>query len=300
MNVVKAKDAARAASAIAVAIDDECYPPLLRAIPDPPPLLYVRGDPAVLLEAHLAVVGSRRASPAGLRVAQALSGQLASAGLHICSGLALGIDSAAHRGALASGGKSAAVMATGIDRVYPQRHRALAAQLEQAGCLVTEFPPGTPPLRQNFPKRNRIISGLSLGVLVIEAALPSGSLITAGTALEQGREVFALPWSMLHEGGRGCLQLIRDGAKLVQHVDDILEELGPLYALQRDCATTVPPARRASPDASWLLTLVGFEVVTLDELAQRSSRPAAQVLAELSTLELTGQVARIAGGYIRC
>jgi DNA processing protein len=300
MNVAKAKDAARAASAIAVAIDDECYPPLLRAIPDPPPLLYVRGDPTVLLEAHLAVVGSRRASPAGLRVAQALSGQLASAGLHICSGLALGIDSAAHRGALASGGKSVAVMATGIDRVYPQRHRALAAQLEQAGCLVTEFPPGTPPLRQNFPKRNRIISGLSLGVLVIEAALPSGSLITAGTALEQGREVFALPWSMLHEGGRGCLQLIRDGAKLVQHVDDILEELGPLYALQRDCATTAPPAGRVSPVGSWLLTLVGFEAVTLDELAQRSSRPVAQVLAELSTLELTGQVARIAGGYIRC
>ncbi len=300
MNVAKAKAAARAASAIALAIDDERYPPLLRAIHDPPPLLYVRGDPAVLLEAHLAVVGSRRASPAGLRLAQDLSGQLASAGLHICSGLALGIDSAAHRGALATGGKSVAVMATGIDRVYPQRHQALAAQLERAGCLVTEFPPGTPPLRHNFPKRNRIISGLSLGVLVIEAALPSGSLITAGTALEQGREVFALPWSMLHDGGRGCLQLIRDGAKMVQDVDDILEELGPLYALQRDCATAEPPVRRAPSHVSWLLTLVGFEVVALDELAQRSSRPVAQVLAELSTLELTGQVARTAGGYIRC
>jgi DNA processing protein len=300
MNVAKAKAAARAASAKVLAIDDEGYPPLLRAIYDPPPLLYVRGDPAVLLEAHLAVVGSRRASPAGLRVAEVLSGQLASAGLHICSGLALGIDSAAHRGALATGGKSVAVMATGIDRVYPQRHQALAARLEQAGCLVTEFPPGTPPLRHNFPKRNRIISGLSLGVLVIEAALPSGSLITAGTALEQGREVFALPWSMLHDGGRGCLQLIRDGAKLVQDVDDILEELGPLYALQRDFAMAEPPGRRAPPDESWLLTLVGYEVVALDELAQRSSRPVAQVLAELSTLELTGQVVRTAGGYIRC
>ncbi len=256
MNVAKAKAAARAAGAMALAIDDECYPPLLRAIPDPPPLLYVRGDPAVLLEAHLAVVGSRRASPAGLRVAQALSGQLASAGLHICSGLALGIDSAAHRGALATGGKSVAVMATGIDRVYPQRHQALAAQLEQAGCLVTEFPPGTPPLRHNFPKRNRIISGLSLGVLVIEAALPSGSLITAGTALEQGREVFALPWSMLHDGGRGCLQLIRDGAKMVQDVDDILEELGPLYALQRDLATTAP-ARQACADGRVLAADTG-------------------------------------------
>jgi DNA processing protein len=300
MNVAKAKAAARAASAIALAIDDERYPPLLRAIHDPPPLLYVRGDPAVLLEAHLAVVGSRRASPAGLRLAQDLSGQLASAGLHICSGLALGIDSAAHRGALATGGKSVAVMATGIDRVYPQRHQALAAQLERAGCLVTEFPPGTTPLRHNFPKRNRIISGLSLGVLVIEAALPSGSLITAGMALEQGREVFALPWSMLHDGGKGCLQLIRDGAKMVQDVDDILEELGSLHALQRDLATTELLGRRAPTKGSWLLTLVGFEVVALDELAQRSSRPVAQVLAELSTLELTGQVARTAGGYIRC
>ena len=205
MNVAKAKEAAQAAGAIALAIDDERYPPLLRVIHDPPPLLYVRGDPAVLQEPHLAVVGSRRASPAGLRVAQILTGQVARAGLHICSGLALGIDGAAHRGALEAGGKSVAVMATGIDTIYPHRHLALAAQLEQAGCLVTEFPPGTPPLRQNFPKRNRIISGLSLGVLVVEAALPSGSLITAGAALEQGREVFALPWSMLHDGGRGCL-----------------------------------------------------------------------------------------------
>lgn len=300
MNVAKAKDAARAAGAIALAIDDEGYPPLLRAIHDPPPLLYVRGDPAVLQEPHLAVVGSRRASPAGLRAAQILTGQVVRAGLHICSGLALGIDGAAHRGALEAGGKSIAVMATGIDTVYPRRHLALAAQLEQAGCLVTEFPPGTPPLRQNFPKRNRIISGLSLGVLVVEAALPSGSLITAGAALEQGREVFALPWSMLHDGGRGCLQLIRDGAKMVQGVDDILEELGPLYAVQQDCFAAPPSGRNTPPDESWLLSLVGFEVVTLDELVQSSARPVAQVLGELSALELTGQVARTAGGYIRC
>lgn len=300
MNVAKAKDAARAAGAVALVIDDECYPPLLRAIHDPPPLLYVRGDPAVLQEPHLAVVGSRRASPAGLRAAQILTGQVVRAGLHICSGLALGIDGAAHRGALEAGGKSVAVMATGIDTVYPRRHLALAAQLEQAGCLVTEFPPGTPPLRQNFPKRNRIISGLSLGVLVVEAALPSGSLITAGAALEQGREVFALPWSMLHDGGRGCLQLIRDGAKMVRGVDDILEELGPLYAVQQDCFAVTPSGLNAPPDESWLLSLVGFEVVTLDELVQSSARPVAQVLGELSALELTGQVARTAGGYIRC
>ena len=175
MNVAEAKAAAESVGATVLAINDELYPPLLRAIPDPPPLLFVRGDPGVLLQAQLGVVGSRRASPAGLRVAQALSSALVRAGVNICSGLAIGIDGAAHRSALEGGGKSVAVMATGIEAVYPRRHHALASQLEQVGCLVTEFPPGTPPLRQNFPQRNRIISGLSLGVLVIEAALPSGS-----------------------------------------------------------------------------------------------------------------------------
>jgi len=299
MNVAQAKAAARAVGASVVAIDDEQYPPLLRAIHDPPPLLYVRGDPSVLPDAQLAVVGSRRASPAALRVAELLSGQLARAGLHICSGMAIGIDGAAHRGALAAGGRSVAVIATGIDRVYPYRHRALASQLEECGCLVTEFPPGTPPLRQNFPQRNRLISGMSLGVLVIEAALPSGSLITAGTALEQGREVFALPWSVLHEGGRGCLQLIRDGAKMVLAVEDILEELAPLYTLQQH-RVDAPSAEVVAPNTSWLLGFVGFEMVTLDELVHRSARPVAQVLGELSVLELGGQVTRMAGGYIRC
>lgn len=300
MHVSQAKAAAESVGAVALAIDDECYPPLLRAIHDPPPLLYVRGEPRVLLEPHLAIVGSRRASPAGQQLAQTLGGQLASAGLQVCSGLALGIDGAAHRGALSAGGKSVAVMATGIDRVYPRHHRALASQLENAGCLVTEFPPGMPPLRQNFPQRNRIISGLSLGVLVIEAALPSGSLITAHAALEQGREVFALPWSMLHHAGRGCLQLIRDGAKMVCDVDDILEELGPLYAVQRRALDAASPAASVSPHDSWLLALVGYEVVALDELVRCSNRPVAQVLSELSALELAGQVARTAGGYIRC
>lgn len=300
MDVAKAKAAAQAAGATVLGIDDQCYPPLLREIYDPPALLYVRGDPTVLCEAQLAIVGSRRASPAGLRVAQALSGQIVQAGLHICSGLALGVDGAAHRGALNAGGKTIAVMATGIDRVYPRRHQPLAGQLEKAGCLVTEFPPGTPPLRQNFPKRNRIISGMSLGALVVEAALPSGSLITARTAMEQGREVFAVPWSMLHAGGRGCLHLIRDGAKMVQCVDDILEELGPLYKLHCDASDSEFPGNKTPPTASWLLALVGFEAVALDELVMLSARPVAQVRAELSALELAGQVTRTAGGYIRC
>jgi DNA processing protein len=295
--------AAAACGAQIIAIDDERYPPLLREIHDPPPLLYVRGDPSLLREAQLAVVGSRRASPAGLRAAELLSGQLASAGLHICSGLALGIDGAAHLGALAAGGKSIAVMATGIDKVYPLRHRELAGELEQRGCLVTEFPPGTPPRRENFPQRNRIISGLSLGALVVEAALPSGSLITAGTALQQGREVFTLPWSIFHKGGEGCLHLIRDGAKMVQTIDDVLEELGPLYALQQDLFA---PAQgndgqiEGLPDGLQpLLELVGFELTTVDQLLQVSTRPVAQVLADLSALEMAGLIVRGAGGYIR-
>ena len=293
-----------ACGAQTLSISDERYPPLLRTIHDPPPLLYVRGDPSLLQEAQLAVVGSRRASPAGLRVAETLSAQLAGAGLHICSGLALGIDGAAHRGALSSGGKSIAVMATGIDRVYPWRHRSLAAELEQTGCLITEFPPGMPPLRQNFPRRNRIISGLSLGVLVIEAALPSGSLITAGTAVEQGREVFALPWSMLHKGGQGCLHLLRDGAKMVQSVDDVLEELGPLYALQQDLFTPAQGVNDASDGLTGrlqqVLKLVGFERVSVDELVLSSGLPVAQLLSDLSALEVSGLIARSAGGYIRC
>jgi DNA processing protein len=304
MNVAKTRlEAALAAcGAQTLAISDERYPSLLRTIHDPPPLLYVRGDLQLLQQPQIAVVGSRRASPAGLRLAESLSGQLVAAGLHICSGMALGIDGAAHRGALGAGGKSIAVMATGIEQLYPARHRRLAGELLQAGCLVTEFPPGTPPRRPNFPQRNRIISGLSLGVLVVEAALPSGSLITAGTALEQGREVFALPWSMLHEGGAGCLRLLRDGAKMVQGIEDILEELGPLYTLQQDLFS--PPAQSAGqqedPVTSSVLDMVGYEAITADELIQRSPLPVARVLADLSALELAGRIERCAGGYIRC
>lgn len=283
---------------------DDHYPPLLREIADPPEQLSLRGDAAALLQPQLAIVGSRRASSAGLRLAAQLAGELAAAGLCICSGLALGIDGAAHRGALAAGGRSVAVMATGIDRVYPRRHTALAQALQAAGGVITEFPPGAAPRRENFPRRNRIISGMALGVLVVEAAPGSGSLITARAALEQGREVFALPWSILHQGGRGCLQLLRDGAKLVESVGDILEELGPLYAAQTGCAA--PSA--AAPDADLgalpaplrgLLQWVGYEVASLDQLARDSGRPVAELLGELSALEIAGHVQRVPGGYIR-
>jgi DNA processing protein len=283
-----------------LSLTDDRYPPLLRLIHDPPPRLYVRGDPAILWEPQLAVVGSRKASAAGVRAAEVLCGQAVASGLHICSGMALGIDAAAHRGALRAGGKSVAVMATGIDRIYPARHRSLAAELEQSGCLVSEFPPGTPPLRHHFPRRNRIISGLSLGVLVVEAALPSGSLITAGTALEQGREVFALPWSVLHSGGAGCLRLLRDGAKMVQDIEDVLGELGPLFRLQQDMFKPLQgPGEAGSAEASPILELLGFEAISSDELVRTSGLTVARVMAELSALELEGRVMRCSGGYTR-
>jgi len=195
-------------------------------------------------------------------------------------------------------------MASGIDQIYPARHRGLAEELVEQGCLVTEYPPGCKPERHRFPRRNRILSGLSLGVLVVEAALPSGSLITAGTALEQGREVFTLPWSMFHIGGRGCLQLIRDGAKMVEGIDDILDELGPLYCLQQDmfsaCAGKDTGGELTSSGQSPVEALIGYEIVTIDELVRRSALPVAKVMAALSALELSGTVARASGGYIHC
>jgi len=284
-------------------ITDVRYPPLLRTIHDPPPLLYTRGDPALLAQAQLAVVGSRRASAAGLRAAGILAGEATRAGLVIASGLALGVDGAAHRGALAAGGSSIAVMATGIDLVYPARHRGIAQDLVQAGCLVSEFPPGVPPLPRNFPRRNRVISGLSLGVLVVEAALPSGSLTTARAALEQGREVFALPWSPYHTGGAGCLHLIRDGAKMVVTIQDVLEELGAIYRLQQDLHPA-DMAQRVGLEAlsvsqRAILELIGFDPVGVDELCQLSALPVGQLTAELSCLELRGLIQRGAGGYVQ-
>jgi DNA processing protein len=296
-------------------ITDPGYPPLLLSLYDPPPVLYLRGRVGALHEATLAVVGSRRASAIGLRLAERLSAEAGSAGLAICSGLALGIDGAALRGTLRAGATGVAVMATGVDRVHPQRHRALAEALLPDGCLVSELPPGTPPLRHHFPRRNRIISGLSLGVLVVEAALPSGSLITANAAAEQGREVFALPWSPGHPGGAGCLRLIRDGATLVETVDDILAELGPVAAhchgIDDLAARSAAGSQLAGTPVAgtpvagipvgnpMLLDLLGAAAVTVDELALHTGWPVERVLSELSVLELGGQVERSGVGYFR-
>ena len=294
--------ALEAVNADVISIADSRYPPLLKTIADPPPLLYVRGDCALLNRPQLAMVGARRATVAGLKAAEKLAAAAVNAGLGVTSGLALGIDGASHRGALAADGSTVAVLGSGIDNIYPSRHTQLGEQIAGCGCLVSEFPPGTPPLAHNFPRRNRIISGLSLGVLVVEAALPSGSLITANTASEQGREVFALPWSIAHSGGAGCLRLLRDGAKMVLCIDDVLEELEPLYQLQLGLAESSAPVAQNNKTAGRceLLDLVGYETTSVDQLVCASGLPAARVMSDLSALELAGEVSRCPGGYIRC
>lgn len=282
-----------------VALDDPRYPDLLRQIPDPPPVLYVHGDPELLGNLQLAIVGSRNPSRGGLENARAFASHLAGAGLTITSGLALGIDAEAHRGALAAGGTTIAVTGTGLDRVYPARHHDLAHAIAEHGALVSEFPPGTPPRPAHFPQRNRIISGLALGTLVVEAARRSGSLVTARHALEQGREVFAIPGSIHNPLARGCHALIRQGAKLVETAEDILEELGALAgAAVPEHATRTSPEPPASLDPEYqrLLDALGHDPVSIDDLVRRSGLTAESVSSMLLILELQGYVAPEAGG----
>ena len=282
---------------------DPRYPRLLREISDPPPLLFVHGNPGLLAEPQLAIVGSRNPSADGEQNAREFSRHLAAAGLAITSGLALGIDAAAHRGALDVAGSTLAVTGTGLDRVYPASHRDLAHAIAEGGALVSEFPPGTPPLPENFPRRNRLISGLSLGVLVVEAALRSGSLITARLAAEQGREVFAIPGSIHNPLARGCHAVIRQGAKLVETAQDIIEELGPLAGV----TLATPPAGEsvtdpAELDADYrqLLDQLGHGPLAVDQLVDRSGLTAEAVSSMLLIMELQGLVASVPGGrYVR-
>lgn len=273
---------------------DADYPPLLRQIPDPPVALYVIGDRRLLARAQLAIVGSRNPTPAGRENAQAFARSLAAAGLTITSGLALGIDGAAHRGALEAGGTTLAVTGTGLDRVYPPRHRELAHEIAAHGALVTEFPLGTPPRPENFPIRNRLISGLSLGTLVVEAALKSGSLITARLATDQGREVFAVPGSIHSPQARGCHALIRQGAKLVETAQDILEELGALAQIVEP--NSAPAPANLDARASALLDCLGYDPVGVDTLIERSGLTAEIVSSMLLQFELRGLVATGPGG----
>ncbi len=274
------------------------YPTLLAAIADPPPVLFVYGDPAVLALPQLAVVGSRNPTRLGEEIAADFARALAAAGLAITSGLALGIDAAAHRGALTGSGSTVAVLGTGPDRIYPARHHDLAhAIIQGGGALVSEYPPGTPALPGNFPRRNRIISGLSLGTLVVEAALRSGSLITARSASEQGREVFAIPGSIHNPLARGCHRLIRDGAKLVETAQDILEELAPqLRAAIEDHVIEKEEQFSLDTEYRQLLDCVGYEPTPVDRLVERSGLTAEVVSSMLLILELEGYVTVAPGG----
>lgn len=282
-------------------LDDPRYPTLLKEIPDPPPLLFVQGDINCLQDWQLAIVGSRNPSASGRDSAFEFARYLASGGLHICSGLADGIDAAAHKGALAGGGKTIAVVGTGLDRVYPAKNRELAHQIAGQGAIVSEFPLGTPPLAENFPRRNRIISGLSLGTLVVEAALRSGSLITARMAMEQGREVFAMPGSIHNPLARGCHQLIREGVKLVETAEHILEELGALAEFAQITELPTDSQQSSHPvndDAEYqqLFEHLGFDPIHIDELISRSGLTADAVSSMLLLLELQGRVNALPGG----
>lgn len=270
-----------------VMLGDPAYPAALLETADPPLLLYALGRAELLNAPALAIVGSRNPSPQGRANARAFAAALSRAGLTIVSGLALGIDGAAHEGALDGPGSTLAVVGTGLDRVYPKPHRALAHRIAREGLIVSEYPLGMPPLAENFPRRNRLIAGLARGTLVVEAALQSGSLITARLAVEAGREVFAIPGSIHAPQSRGCHALIRQGAKLVETAADVLDEL----QLDRSRPAAPAPDEAADP----LLDALGHDPVTLDALSARLGWSPAELSVRLLDLELAGEVARLPG-----
>jgi DNA processing protein len=277
---------------------DPDYPQLLRQISGAPPALYVLGSVAVLSTPQLAMVGSRSPTPAGSATAREFAAYFARAGLTVTSGLAVGIDAASHEGALAGSGQTVAVCGAGLDQLYPPENAALAARIRQHGALVSEFPPRTKPLRGNFPRRNRIISGLSLGTLVVEAARHSGSLITARLAVEAGREVFAIPGSIHSPLSRGCHQLLREGAKLVEEAQDVLSELRIPLAKEEVTTPIAQPPRALGLDKEYemLLDALGFAPATIDVLVARTNLRAESVASMLLILELEGRVAALPGG----
>jgi DNA processing protein len=291
-----------------IMLGDSRYPQLLQQLPDAPLGLFVSGNPALLNTPQLAMVGSRNPSPYGRDIAAAFAKHLSQCGLGITSGLAAGIDAASHRGALAGGGNTLAVCGTGLDLTYPRSSEALAREIEARGALISEFPPGTPARKHHFPQRNRLISGLSLGTLVVEAALHSGSLITARLAGDQGREVFAIPGSIHSPMSKGCHQLIRQGAKLVDSAEDILSELGPLAGSLTHMSVTGANSLDSSgisqapldKDYKILLDALGFEPLGVDQLVVRSGLPAEAVASMLLILELENRIESFPGGlYLR-
>lgn len=293
--------------------DDPLYPRLLREIPKPPPLLFVRGDPACLSLPQLAVVGSRNPTAGGSENAERFARYMAECGFAITSGLALGIDAAAHQGALNAGGKTIAVMGTGIDLIYPSRHRSLGqAIVDAGGALVSEFPLGVSSQAANFPQRNRIISGLSGGTLVVEAAVQSGSLITASYALQHGREVFAIPGSIHNPLARGCHQLIRQGATLVETAQDIVDQLAGLISYKRqelgsktrqaslfEAAAEPELSESLNEEEQQLLDALGYDPLPLDMLVERTGSDIGSLSAGLISLEIKGLVQQIGACYQR-
>lgn len=297
------EQAADGVSRRVVTLGDPDYPAALLDIEDPPLMLYLLGQAGPQWPAAIAVVGSRNPTPQGRDNARQFACSLAQTGLTVVSGLALGIDGAAHEGALegAAPGQLAtiAVVGTGIDLVYPRRHEALAERIARRGLVVSEYPLGTPPLPANFPRRNRIIAGLSEGTLVVEAALQSGSLITARLAAEQGKDVFAIPGSIHSPQARGCHELLRQGAKLVESAQDVLEELRPGVATLKESNKPADPIPAAGRAARQLLDALGFDPVSLDSLVARTGTSTAELQAHLLELELTGVVARLPGGLFQ-
>lgn len=294
-------DTAQRASAAAdciVTLLDEAYPPLLREIIDPPLALHVRGDLSVLAHPCVAIVGSRRASPYGITASSRLARDLARAGVTVVSGLARGIDAAAHEAALDAGGRTAAILGTGIDVVYPRGNKRLFDRMARDGAVLTQFGPGTPPLREHFPIRNRIISGLCHATVIVEATSRSGSLITARTAAEQGRDVLAVPGSIFAAASEGTHRLIQYGAKLVHDVDDILEELPGFESKKVTKDDDVPPEDEA---ARRLLEAVRFEeALHVDQLAERTGTTPALIAGSLLLLEMGGWIRAVPGSrYVR-
>ena len=287
-----------------ITLNDPRYPELLKQISDPPSLLFAQGDITLLSRWQVAIVGSRNPSASGRDTAYEFARYLAQGGIVINSGLAMGVDAAAHQGALAAQGKTIAVIGTGLDRIYPAKNKALAHDIVEAGLIVSEFALGTSPRAENFPRRNRIISGLSLGVLVVEAAVRSGSLITARMAMEQGREVFAIPGSIHNPLARGCHRLIRDGAKLVETAADIIEELGALSGVSADSEEPINENNEmqfeADDDYHLLFEHLGYDPIEIDRLTAKSGLTAEAVSSMLLLLELEGQVESLPGNrYVR-
>jgi len=288
-----------------ITIVDKRYPPLLKEIPDAPIVLFICGDPELIQSIQVGVVGSRNPSSGGKRIAYEFSKQIAQCGITVTSGMALGIDYSSHLGALDVGKKTIAVLGNGLDIIYPARHKQLVERIVEQGALISEFPIGVKPLAKNFPRRNRIISGLSTGVLVVEAAQQSGSLITAKYAMEQGREVFAIPGSIHNPLSKGCHSLIKQGAKLVENVQEIIDELGPLIhtTIERaELKEYVSNNTKGIDDDGYkhLLNVMAYESISIDQLIEHTGLTADVVSSMLLTLELAGLITASPGGlYVR-